>query len=282
MIGMLSENKIGTSKKDNIKLHNSIVIFNETTGFFYAEKTLKLYNTMTHLLKNSKLNSDILDKFIEINYCMNLICNLKINNYNYFIDNLEEYYKKHDNLKSLWNNIHTNYNDIFEYHIFDMEELSYDEFIKSFDKICDKESSVENSIYYNESESGLRVIISNDILKKYERKMYMFIENNKNDLNSDIAYSFRRFTSQVSKIDFSYDSDYKLASLEMTSLGFNSEHIHALNILMKAYNYLINSISFKENNMFIFDELTINKRISNAKLMVERVPLIIQSRLELE
>lgn len=281
MIGMLSENKIGTSKKDNIKLHNSIVIFNETTGFFYVEKTLKLYNTMTHLLKNSKLNSDILDKFIEINYCMNLIGDLKINNYNSFIDNLEKYYEKHDNLKYLWNNISANDNNIFEYNIFNMKELSYDELIKNSDKICNKESDIKNTIYYNKNDSELRAIISNDILKKYERKMYMFIENNKNDLNSDIAYSFRRFTSQVSKIDFSYDSDYKLASLEMTSLGFNSEHIHALNILMKAYNYLINSISFKENNMFIFDELTINKRISNAKLMVERVPLIIQSRLSL-
>lgn len=281
MIGMLSENKIGTSKKDNIKLHNSIVIFNETTGFFYVEKTLKLYNTMTHLLKNSKLNSDILDKFIEINYCMNLIGDLKINNYNSFIDNLEKYYEKHDNLKYLWNNISANDNNIFEYNIFNMKELSYDELIKNSDKICNKESDIKNTIYYNKNDSELRAIISNDILKKYERKMYMFIENNKNDLRSDIAYSFRRFTSQVSKIDFSYESDYKLASLEMTSLGFNREHVNALNILMTAYNYLINSISFKENNMFIFDELTINKRISNAKLMVERVPLIIQSRLSL-
>lgn len=281
MIGMLSENKIGTSKKDNIKLHNSIVIFNETTGFFYVEKTLKLYNTMTHLLKNSKLNSDILDKFIEINYCMNLIGDLKINNYNSFIDNLEKYYEKHDNLKYLWNNISANDNNIFEYNIFNMKELSYDELIKNSDKICNKESDIKNTIYYNKNDSELRVIISNDILKKYERKMYMFIENNKNDLSSDIGYSFRRFTSQVSKIDFSYESDYKLASLEMTSLGLNREHVNALNILMTAYNYLINSISFKENNMLIFDEITINKRISNAKLMIERVPLIIQSRLSL-
>lgn len=100
-------------------------------------------------------------------------------------------------------------------------------------------------------------------------------------LNNDIADSFRIFTSQVSKIDFSYNSDYKLASLEMTSSGFNSEHIYALNILIKAYNYLINSISFKENKIFLLDEYTINKRIENAKLIVERVPLLIQSRLAL-
>lgn len=281
MIGIIRENNIGLSKKSDVLLHKNLMILSEGPGFYQTEKILRLYNTMTYLLEKAEINKDLLDKFIEINHCMNIINTLKLDSYEYFIANIQEYYDMHKNIESLWDQPTIDTNNIFNYTIYNMEKLDYDDFIEVFDKIKNKESDIENKIYCNETESGLNVIISKDIFKANERKLYTFIENKQNNLNKDIAYSFKYFTAQVSKLDSSYESEYKLMSLDMTRLGLNREHVNAFNALMTAYNYLINSLSFRENKLAPFDEYEINKRISNAKITVERVPLVIQSRLEL-
>ena len=268
MIGVLMEDKLGLVKKSDKSLYKKILFFDEGPGFYKTEKVLKLYNTMTNFLKKAEINEDLLNKFIEINHCMNTINTLKLNSYEHLIPCIDKYQEMHENIEVLWEKPVLDDKNIFAYDIYDMKELEENEYIEIFNKIYNKELDIDNVIFCKEADNKLSCIVSNDIFNQNRRKLYMFIENFIDDLDKDIAYSFKYLIQQVSKIDISYDDDLSL--LDMTRLGLNAEHIFALNNLMTAYNYLINSSSFRDN-----------KRISNAKLTVERVPLVIKSRLEM-
>lgn len=276
MYGVLNENKIGISRKEGVSLHKNIIILNEGAGFYRTEKVLKLYNTITDLLSDSNINEDILNKFIEINHCMNVINYLKVDNYSNFIEDIEDYYEAHEGLDSMWDNPIIDRKNVFQCNIFDIEMLNEQDFIQSIDSA--EVSELNNKIYGNESEYGLKVFIPKDTRNKYARNLYLFAQNNSNDLKRDIAYSFRNFTEQVSKLNFSYAKELSL--LDMTNLGLNIEHVNAINTLLASYNYLINSKSFEDNQLLFFDEDYINKKISTAKLIVERIPYMISARLD--
>ena len=208
---------------------------------------------------------------------MNVINSLKVDSYSNFIEGIKDYCKSHENVDLLWDNPIIDRENIFQCNIFDIEVLNEQDFLQITDSV--DTSKLNDKIYGNESEFGLKVFIPEDTRNRYSRNLYLFTQNNSNDLKRDIAYSFKNFTEQVSKLNFSYIDDLYL--LDMTNLGLNIEHINAINNLIASFNYLLNSKSFRENELLFFDEDYINKRISIAKLMVERIPYMISARLDL-
>ena len=80
------------------------------------------------------------------------------------------------------------------------------------------------------------------------------------------------------KIDNKYSSsDYRIT---MNEFGLHMEHVIAINQLLMAYNYLLNSLSFKENSLYIFDEYEVDRHIELAELIIARVPNIIKYNLD--
>lgn len=279
MIGVIREQLLSTDKENKV-LYNKILILDDMAGFYDVNKVLKLYNTMTNLLSKADIDKEILNKLVEINHYMNMIPTLKIEDYTGLEHNLDMYQKLHDEMFEKWDSHIIDNSNIFNYDIYDIESIDENEFDAIYENLNNEQvhdMEDKNRILGCADDEYYYTLLCDDIYKKHYHHMYMFIENRENNLEYDIANTFKYFISQVRKVELRYHREYLL--IEMSVYGLHIDHIHAINQLLMAYNYLINSSSFNEGQLFEFDKYSIERYISTAKAIIERVPGLLKARL---
>lgn len=279
MIGIIRDNTSMVSIEDNSHLFdNRVLVLESRYGFTKTDSVISLYSTMTNMLLNINLNSELLNKFLTLNHYMKLIEGLKLDNLNKFIDNIEDYYKKHSDIEQLWDDVKFDNSNCFEYKIYDIEVLDKPDYSHIYRDMKENSSLYSNKIYGLKREGSFSTIMSDDLYQKHSMHKYAFLDKKYEDSNRNIVESVKLFLERINKIEPKYDSDFR--EYEMTLHGLNIEHVNALNSLMRAYNYLLNSKSFADNEMFYFDERKADFALEMSKCMVDRVPELIQHRIE--
>lgn len=263
-------------------IHNCIVTLSKKPGFYNYNDIVKLYNTALHMISNSGFNKDIVNLFKEIAKGLNLIQLLKVDNkYTNFLEKLDTYSDRHEEIIKLWDSdedicIY----DSYIYNNYSFTEMPSDEFHKIVSDESENPILVEHGIHTLYEDKELSGCISKDIHDKIKNQLYYIPKHKTGNLKKDIALSLSCILTQVSKFESRNSDKDNVMYLGMNIEGFHCEHIVAVNILLSVFNYLLNSTSIQNNELYMFDEIEVIKRIENAKLIINRIPLLIKSRLD--
>lgn len=262
-------------------IHNYMVVLDKGPGFMDYDDTVKLYNTALHMISNVDFNKDIINLFKEIAKGLNLIELLKVDNkYINFTENLDTYGSKHDKFIEMWESSEDicTY-DSYLYNIYPFTEMLSEDFQKIVSDESGEPILVEHGIHILYESGELSGCISKDIHDKIKNQLYYIPEHKTGDIEKDTTLSLSYILEKVSKVESNYSSSDNVTLLQMTACGLHFDHLVAINLLLKTFNYLLNSQSVKDNEMYVFDKLEVEKRIEHAKFIISRIPLLIKSRL---
>lgn len=262
-------------------IQNQMVVIEKGPGFMDYNQVVNLYNTSFYMMSENDFNEDIINLFKEIVIGLNVIRSLRVDNsYIGFDKNLDEYTSKHNDALIEWEVYDdTSIYDRYLYKVFSVSEVSKDKFKEISNEDFD-DSLLETPIHISYDGEDIDGYVRDDIHKEIKGNLFYIPEVKTGDVNKDICLSFSEILNQVSNFEAQYSHKDNVILLGMTQAGFNFDHHVAINHLLRTFNYLLNSNSLKDNELYFFDKVEVENRIELAKIIISRIPNIIKSRIK--
>lgn len=169
--------------------------------------------------------------------------------------------------------------DRYLYKVFSVSEVSKDKFKEISNEDFD-DSLLETPIHISYDGEDIDGYVRDDIHKEIKGNLFYIPEVKTGDVNKDMCLSFSEILNQISIFEAQYSQKDNVMLLEMRQSGFHFDHHVATNNLLKAFTYLLNSSSLKDNELYFFDRIEVENRIELTKSIISRIPNVIKSRIK--
>lgn len=256
-------------------------LFETKYGFVQSyDNVLELVNNFGYYSLKEGLDNDIRNLIVEIVSIFNNVKSLVFNNLNEVdIDEMITRLKNLD-LDTINENI------IPTLKRYPIKQLSkenlneFEEYKKSKSSWSKRDEDIEmpESIeFINSYTDGTK---KNEIFCKDNLTGWAIILKRNSDIRKAIFKDLEDMFNSLNKIPIERELDFeKFGWVEITPLTLHIEVVQGLNILIRALSYLLNSVSYKNNKLLIFDKIEVSNNIETAKIIIKRaVPVINNQR----
>ena len=271
----LYDAKYKFEKDDDVSVDSEVYIFDDLLNFGYTTSAdIAIINTLGYYLKRKNMNENLKSAFIDIIYRINCLhkLNLKDNNLSDESDA--------QSIAELYKDFNFNIEDIKDFECksilkkIESTPISKDEYISN-----NLAKTTDDNITYKEiTNDNITFYFNDNTCNKYKRHICIFSKANEDDIISEL----RDLLNQIGNISLNRSSFIKPFSFEMTKVGLHVEAVNSMNILIKILRYLMNSASYRENELFHFDEYKIKQQIEYASIIMDRAYDVINYQINLK
>ena len=253
-----------SSKKENFSLDpkkcytDKICILNKELEFWKSfDAYVNFYEYLYQLLKKTSINADILKLFNKLTKFIVNLKLLKIDIHDIPHLNIDTYKSKVDSIINLVND--------------DSEVLlNEDNTISELNIIhqsSDKDKSDDEILFIDDEED---LIIPESIYNEYFRHIAFIPGKITGNYNMDIFLTLasQSYTMKAD-IDHNFYEEYPMLEYS-TKFDMHVEALQAVNLIFQGYARLINSSSFRDNKLYIYDTFPVEQYIDGAIIILER------------
>lgn len=260
---------------NNIHSVDMYVIDYNTRGFFEYEYILNIINEYYLELCKLPINSELFKVIEEVIEVLNNLNHFvtKLNDYritDYFVDAVLNKFDSFSYKKLCEFNKESNFkmnkvNIIDEVEFNNIKNLNYSERsnLNTNEYLLYVNNENEGTLIASNNSQNLISIVQKDnpkyLIKEYENTIRRLVPLDKDNMTLDNYIYF-----------------------EMSTWKFHKEILHIANRYLNLLLYIINSTSYRENNYFIFDDMTIKGRMINLNDLLPNIKKYVSNCINLD
>lgn len=269
----------GNIEGENCYLSKFVILDKEKYYFRTFDEIISFLEIPLSIVNNIKVNEDIKKYFIKILSGISAMKPLHIKEFGRYdpvYDN-EEYRTKIKNIiEILYSTVSS---DVELISIFETEQITLEEYNiyskedgykETMERIKKGEKkSYPNKISYFTDGSKISVAFPEEFTDKYSECICIFVKEVTGDFFTDLFLELLELCSIVKLSKNCPKFQYPFITEEQVHVEIGN----AVDNLIQAMTYLKNSTSFRNDKMYVFDEIEIDKKIEWTKIYLEKAIL---------
>lgn len=242
--------------------YNQLIVFKKP--YLFTEWTVDGFDLLTatwYCIQKGCKDKELVTMFETLYRRMALIMDLRIDFTKYNFSKEEEYLRLIEEIEGKLNVLKQRWEQKI-----DIAEIPFIELI-------------DQEIYCGESGGAkcVSVTLEEEMFGKYKDCIIGLVLKEHGVFELDAARSLSHQVASVSKLSLSTDGEYRV--FDGTGQGYCQEFACEFNRLLRVFLHLLNSASFREQELKVFDRLELEYQMEFSLGMLERAPMLIKNRL---